>query len=157
MCKDGKPQEASPSPRPHGKWLSFKTCETHGLRGLRPQHFFDRRKPRLRMRAAVHLIARHIKFASRYHRRTVQTQVTNMAKCERKVHSPQWRVHRPRQGLPPSQPSLRSFDNHVIFVAEYLTRTESETGSSLEGTRQNQQILASSFNELGQVLPSRCL
>ena len=76
----------------------------------------------------------------------MQTQVTNMAKCERKVHSPQWKVHRPRRGLPLSQPSLRSFDNHGIFVAEHLTRTESETDSSLEGTRQNQQILASTFN-----------
>ena len=44
------------------------------------------------------------------------------------------------------QPRLRSFDQHSVFVAEHLTRTESETDSSLEGTRQNQQILASSFN-----------
>ena len=69
-----------------------------------------------------------------------------MAKCEGRVHSPQWKVHRPSRGLPLLQPSLRSFDNVIMFVAEHLTRTESETDSSLEGTRQNQQILASSFN-----------
>ncbi len=69
-----------------------------------------------------------------------------MAECEGRVHSPQWKVHRPSRGLPLLQPSLRSFDNLFMFVAEHLTRTESETDSSLEGTRQNQQILASSFN-----------
>ena len=74
-----------------------------------------------------------------------------MAKCERKGHLPQWKVPRMRRGLLRIKPGLRSFDNHSIFVAEHLTRTESETGSSLEGTRQNQQILAmlilaSSFN-----------
>ena len=69
-----------------------------------------------------------------------------MAKYEGRVHSPQWKVHRRRRGLPRSQPSLRSCDTHSILVAEHLARTESETDSSLEGTRQNQQILASSFN-----------
>ena len=76
----------------------------------------------------------------------MQKQVSNMAKCEGRVHSPQWKVHRRRRGLPRSQPSLRSCDTHSILVAEHLARTESETDSSLEGTRQNQQILASSFN-----------
>ena len=44
------------------------------------------------------------------------------------------------------QPSLRPCDAHSILVAEHLARTESETDSSPEGTRQNQQILASSIN-----------
>ena len=48
--------------------------------------------------------------------------------------------------MPRWQPRLRSFDKHSVFVAEHLTRTESETESSREGTRQNQQILASSLN-----------
>ena len=76
----------------------------------------------------------------------MQTQVTDIAKCERKGHLPQWKIHLARRGLPLSQPGLRSLDNHSIFVAEHLTRTESETDSSHEGTRQNQQILASSLN-----------
>jgi hypothetical protein len=76
----------------------------------------------------------------------VQTQVTDIAKCERKGHLPQWKIHLARRGLPLSQPGLRSLDNHIVFVAEHLTRTESETESSREGTRQNQQILASSLN-----------
>ena len=76
----------------------------------------------------------------------MQKQVTHMAKCERKGHLPQWKIHLARRGLPLSQPGLRSLGNHSIFVAEHLTRTESETASSHEGTRQNQQILASSFN-----------
>ena len=98
------------------------------------------------MRVGIHLKARHVKITSRKLRRTVQKQVTNMAKCERKGHLPQWKIHLARRGLPLSQPGLRSLDNHSIFVAEHLTRTESETDSSHEGTRQNQQILASSFN-----------
>ena len=69
-----------------------------------------------------------------------------MAKCEGKGALTQWKWHRRWRRLPRWQPILRSFDNHSIFVAEHLTRTESETNSSLEGTRQNQQILASSFN-----------
>ena len=69
-----------------------------------------------------------------------------MAKCEGKGTLTQWKWHRRWRCLPRWQPRLRSFDKHSVFVAEHLTRTESETDSSLEGTRQNQQILASSFN-----------
>ena len=69
-----------------------------------------------------------------------------MAKSEGKGALTQWKWHRRWRCLPRWQPRLRSFDKHSVFVAEHLTRTESETDSSLEGTRQNQQILASSFN-----------
>ena len=123
------------------------TAKTHGARGLPLQHFFDPWKSGLRVRVGIHLKARHVKITLRKLRRTVQKQVTNMAKCERKGHLPQWKIHLARRGLPLSQPGLRSLDNHSIVVAEHLTRTESETDSSHEGTRQNQQILASSFNK----------
>ena len=69
-----------------------------------------------------------------------------MAKCEGKGALTQWKWHRRRRGLSRSQPSLRPCDTHSILVTEHLARTELETGSSPVGTRQNQQILASSFN-----------
>ena len=71
-----------------------------------------------------------------------------MAKCEEMGAITQilWKWHRRRRGLPRSQPSLRPCGTYSILVAEHLARTESETGSSLAGTRQNQQILASTFN-----------
>ena len=77
----------------------------------------------------------------------MQTQVTNMAKCEEMGALTQWKWHRMRRAFLRIESGLLACDsNNNITVAGEKTRTRLSKNSPLGATRQNQQILASSFN-----------
>ena len=65
-----------------------------------------------------------------------------MAKCERKGHLPQWKIHLARRGFRRIESGLRTYDSNNITVAWTKTRTQLSKNSPLGATRQNQQILA---------------
>ena len=72
----------------------------------------------------------------------MQKQVTHMAKCERKGHLPQWKIHLARRGFLRIESGLLACDSNNISVSCKKTRTRLATNSPLGATRQNQKILA---------------
>ena len=76
----------------------------------------------------------------------MQTQVTNMAKCEEMGALTQWKWHRMRRACLRIESDLLACDSDNITVAGEKIRTRLSKKSPLGATRQNQQILASSFN-----------
>ena len=69
-----------------------------------------------------------------------------MAKCEEMGALTQWKWHRMRRACLRIESDLLACDSDNITVAGEKIRTRLSKYSPLGATRQNQQILASSFN-----------
>ena len=72
----------------------------------------------------------------------MQTQVTNMAKCEEMGALTQWKIHLARRAFLRIESGLGAYDSNNITVAWTKTATRLSKYSPLVATRQNQQILA---------------
>ena len=76
----------------------------------------------------------------------MQKEVTNMKESEKKGALAQWKWHRMRRACLRIESDLLACDSDNITVAGEKIRTRLSKYSPLGATRQNQQILASSFN-----------
>jgi hypothetical protein len=72
----------------------------------------------------------------------MQTQVTNMAKCEEMGALTQWKIHLARRAFLRIESGLGAYDSNNTTVAWTKTATRLSKYSPLGATRQNQQILA---------------
>ena len=77
----------------------------------------------------------------------MQKEVTNMKESEKKGALTQWKWHRMRRACLRIESDLLACDSDNITVAGEKIRTRLSKYSPLGATRQNQQILASSFNK----------
>ena len=76
MRKDGKPQRPWDGHGPHWKCHLSNHAKMHGLRGLHPQHCFDRWHCRLRVRAVLHLLSS----MSNWHETRTDTRCKNKSR-----------------------------------------------------------------------------